>query len=85
MCIDIKILKSSCCKTTDSIITDQLEAASTNTGTNFDLEILSDLQETMKYGAINFPSLVVNGEVYDYADFNTVQDLELILKKHSNI
>lgn len=83
MSIDIKILKSSCCTTGESI-QQELETASANVGVDISLETLSDLKETMKYGVMNFPSIVVDGETYNYEEIDRVQALEQILKKHSN-
>jgi predicted thioredoxin/glutaredoxin len=83
MSLEVKILKSSCC-TTGNEITEKLKDASANADVDIHLETLSDLQETMKYGVMNFPSIVIEGEVYNYDNLNDSQDLEQILKEHSN-
>lgn len=83
MSIDVKILKSSCCTTGESIA-EKLKEASAKTDTDIRLEILSDLQETMKYGVMNFPSVLIDGEVYSEEKINDSQNLEQILQEHSN-
>ena len=83
MSIDVKILKSSCCTTGETIV-EKLKNASAKTDADIHLETLSDLQETMKYGVMNFPSVVIEGEVYSEEEINDSQKLEQILKEHSN-
>lgn len=82
MSIDVKILKSSCC-TIGEAITKELTNASEITGVDIRLESLSDLRETMKYGTTNFPSIVVDGEIYHYDEINDQSELEQILTNHS--
>jgi len=83
MSIDVKILKSSCC-TTGETLAEKLKKASAKTNADIRLETLTDLQETMKYGVMNFPSVVINDEVYSGEEINDSQKLEQILKEHSN-
>lgn len=83
MSIDVKILRSSCC-TAGNAIEEELDTASANAEVNIRTEILSDLQETMRYGVISYPSIVVDGKVYDYNNIDELQDLEQILKQHAN-
>jgi len=83
MSIDVRILKSSCCTTGESIA-EKLKKASANTDVDIRLEVLSDLQETMKYGVMTFPSVVIRGELYSEEEVNDPQKLEQILKEHSN-
>lgn len=82
MSIHIKILKSPCCDTGESI-EQQLETASKNAEVAIQMETLSDLKETMKYGISNFPSLVIDGKAYNYHNIDDLQALEQILKEHS--
>ncbi len=83
MSIDVKVLKSSCC-TTGNAIKEELNTASANVEVDIRTEILSDLQETMKYGAINFPSIVIDGEVYNYDNIDGLEGMEQLLMKHAN-
>lgn len=82
MSIDVKILKSSCC-TIGEAIEQELKTASANAEVDINLESLSELKETMKYGVMNFPSIVVDGKAYSYDGIDDLRDLEQILKKHS--
>lgn len=83
MSIDVKILKSSCCTTGESIAK-KLKKASVNANVDIHLETLTNLQKTMKYGVMNFPSIVIEGEIYNFDEINNSLDLERIIKKHSN-
>lgn len=82
MSIEVKILKSSCCTTGESL-TKKLKEASANADIDIHLEILTNLKETMKYGVVKFPSVVIDGDVFTYDEINDSQGLEQILKDHS--
>jgi hypothetical protein len=65
MSIDIKILQSLCCGPSVPV-KEEIEAAAARAGVEVAIEQPTDLQEIMKYGTMTFPSIVVNGRVYDY-------------------
>lgn len=75
----IKILHSSCCAT-GSPVKGQIENVSEKYGMDVQIEELSDLKDTMVYGTMKFPSLVVNGKVYDYKKLDTEEKLLSVLK-----
>lgn len=62
---EIKILHSSCCAT-QSPIKAQIEKIAQENKLEVSITEFSDLKDTMAYGALSFPSLVINGKVYDY-------------------
>ncbi|MEX0662391.1 MAG: thioredoxin family protein [Balneolaceae bacterium] len=78
MSIDIKILQSTCCGQV-APVREVIETAATKAGVSVTIEQPSDLQEIMKYGTMIFPSIVVNGRVYDYEQFGSVDDLAKLL------
>jgi hypothetical protein len=43
------------------------------------IEELSELKDTMVFGTMTFPSIVVNGKVYDYKKYLTEDKLLSIL------
>ena len=71
---EIKILQASCC-TKGSPIKIQLETLASSHNIPVSIEELSDLKDTMAYGTMVFPSLVVNGKVYDYKHYSTDEKL----------
>ena len=76
---EIKILHSACCAK-GSPIKAQLEQLAATQNIKVSIEELSELQDTMVYGTMSFPSLVVNGKVYDYRKVNQEAQLIEILK-----
>lgn len=74
MSIDIKILQSSCCGPS-APVKQEIEEAAARAGVEVNIEQPTDLQEIMKYGTMTFPSIVVNGEVYDYKEFEKPESL----------
>ena len=78
MSTDIKILHSSCCAT-GSPIRARIEKIASERNINITIEELSDLKDTMVYGTMSFPSIVVNGKVYDYKQHTTDDKLVSIL------
>ncbi|MEX1268738.1 MAG: thioredoxin family protein [Balneolaceae bacterium] len=78
MSIDIKILQSTCCGPA-APVREEIEQAAAKAGVSVTIEQPSDLQEIMKYGTMTFPSIVVNGSVYDYEEFGSANDLAELL------
>ena len=62
---EITILHSACCAT-NSPIKDEVLSAAEKVGVDVSIKELSDLSGTMPYGTLDFPSLVINGELYSY-------------------
>lgn len=79
MSTEIKILQSSCCAS-GSPIKEQLEKIAVENDLNLNIEELSDIQETMAYGTMSFPSLVINDKVYDFKKLKSDDDILSILK-----
>lgn len=75
---EIKILHSSCCAT-ESPIKAQIEKIAEENNLEVNITELSDLKDTMAYGPLSFPSLVVNGKVYDYRKISSNEKLLSIL------
>lgn len=75
---EIKILHSSCCAT-GSPIKAQIEKIAKNNNIEVSIEELSELKDTMAFGTMTFPSIVVNGKVYDYKKYATEAKLVSIL------
>jgi hypothetical protein len=75
---EIKILHSSCCAK-GSPIKDHIETIASKNNIEVSIEELSELKDTMVYGTMNFPSIVVNGKVYDYKQYWTEDKLLSIL------
>ncbi|WP_339697062.1 thioredoxin family protein [uncultured Marixanthomonas sp.] len=76
---EIKILHSSCC-VKGSPIKEQLEQIASKNNLPVVIEELSELQDTMVFGTMTFPSIVVNGNVYDYKALKTEDEIVTILK-----
>ena len=79
MCTEVKILHASCCGKS-SPIKNQIEALAQENELNLCIEELSDLKDTMVYGTMTFPSLVINNDVYDYKLYQDNHKLLSILK-----
>lgn len=79
MTTEIKILHSSCCAK-GSPIKEQLEKIAQNNKLSISIEELSELKDTMAYGTMNFPSIVVNGKVYDLKSLKSEAEIASILK-----
>ena len=75
---EIKILHSSCCAT-GSPIKSFIEKVASNHNKQVNIIELSELQDTMVYGTMIFPSIVVNGKVYDFKKYQTEEKLASIL------
>src|SRR5699024_2822524 len=80
MSIDIKILQSACCGP-DKPIKEEIKAAASNIDADVNIEQPTELDEIMKHGTMTFPSIVVDGKVYDYAKFSSQKDLQDLLEK----
>lgn len=76
---EIKILHSSCCAK-GAPIKEQLEKIAQENNLSISIEELSELKDTMVYGTMNFPSLVINGKVYDYKSFKSDADILTAIK-----
>ena len=75
---EIKILHSSCCGK-GSPIKEQIEKIAAQNNINVSIEELSDMKDTMVYGTMTFPSIVVNGKVYDYKKYTNDDKLLSLL------
>ncbi|UTW66534.1 thioredoxin family protein [bacterium SCSIO 12643] len=75
---EIKILHSSCCAV-GSPIKSQIERIAKKNNLEVKIEELSELEDTMVYGTMIFPSIVVNGKVYDYKKYWTEEKLLSII------
>lgn len=77
---EIKILHSSCCAK-GSPIKQQIEQLATKNNLNISIEELSELKDTMIYGTMIFPSLVIKGKVYDYKRYNSDEKLLTLIQQ----
>jgi hypothetical protein len=75
---DIKILHSSCCAA-GSPIKKMIENVASKINKEIRIEELSDMKDTMIYGTMTFPSIVVNGTVYDFKKYATEDKIESLL------
>ncbi len=75
---EVKILHSSCCAT-GSPIKKHIEKVASDNNIEVSIEELSELKDTMVFGTMTFPSIVVNGKVYDYKKYWTEDKLLTIL------
>lgn len=71
---EIKILHASCCATKSPIKSDIQKIADKN-NIEVTIEEYTELKDTMGYGTVTFPSIVVNGKVFDYKKHNTEDTL----------
>ncbi|BDS12052.1 thioredoxin family protein [Aureispira anguillae] len=78
MSTEIKILHSSCCAK-NSPIKNQLERIASKNNIEVTIEELSELKDTMIYGALTFPAIVINGKVYDYKKYASEEKIVSIL------
>lgn len=76
---EIKILHSSCCAK-GSPIKEKLEKLAKEYKLAITITELSELQDTMIYGTMSFPSLVVNNKVYDFKSFKSEKEIIRALK-----
>lgn len=75
---EIKILHAACCAVS-SPIRKHIEAVAEKYHKEVHIEEFSELQDVMGYGTTTFPSLVVNGKVYNYKHVNSEAQLVEIL------
>jgi len=78
MSTEVKILHAACCGKQSPIKT-QIEAIAKNNHLNLSIEELFELKDTMQYGAMTFPSIVINGKVFPYKSYQTNEKLLSIL------
>lgn len=76
---EIKILHSSCCAK-GSPIKEQIEKIASQNNITVSIEEFSELKDTIIYGTMSFPSLVINGKVYDYKQY--ASDTKLLALIH---
>jgi glutaredoxin len=75
---DVKILHAACCAT-NSPIKSFIEEVAKNYKKEVEITEYSDLMETMQFGTTTFPSLVINGKVYDFKKINDASKLHKLL------
>lgn len=75
---EIKILHSSCCSV-GSPIKEQIEKVAAQNNISVEIEELSELKDTMVFGTMTFPSIVIDGAVYDYKKVSSDEQLASIL------
>jgi len=80
MRIDIKILQSACCGPAVPVKEHILKAAGL-AGVEVTIDEPSEIQEIMKYGTLTFPSVVVNGRVHEYKEFENTDELVNLLRE----
>ncbi|KAB5487036.1 thioredoxin family protein [Flagellimonas taeanensis] len=78
MSTEVKILHSSCCATA-SPIRAQIEKIASENHLDVNITEFSDLKDTMPYGVLTFPALVIDGKVYDYKKVSNDKVLLAIL------
>lgn len=71
---EIKILHASCCSK-GSPIKAQLQRIAQANNLSVDIEEFSALKDTMTYGVMTFPALVIRGKVYDFKTFKSEADI----------
>lgn len=81
MSITVKILQSACNCSSSNHIKDEIKKAADEENLVVKIEETSDLQETMKYGTTQFPSLVVHGKVQSYEKINGTDELKQLLQE----
>lgn len=74
----VKILHSSCCSIFPPI-REQVERVARQNNLQVEVEEFSEMKDTMLYGALSFPSLVIHGKVYSYAEYAEDEKLVTIL------
>jgi len=75
----VKILHSSCCSIFPPI-REQVERVAAGKNIQVEVEELSEMKDTMLYGALRFPSLVIHGKVYSYDEYAEDEKLVALLK-----
>lgn len=78
MSIDIKILQSSCCGSGSSI-KEELQEAAYKAGVEVDIREINEINELIKFGTMTFPALVIDGDVHDYRNFRSSDDIAALL------
>lgn len=75
----VKILHSSCCSIFPPI-REQIERIAAGKEIQVEVEELSEMKDTMLYGALRFPSLVIHGKVYSYDEYAEDDKLVTLLQ-----
>ena len=77
---EIIILHSACCAK-GSPIREQIEKVASENNIKVEVKELSDFNDTLKFGTLEFPSIVVNGKTHSYRKYNTDEDVLKIINK----
>ena len=75
---EVIILHSSCCAT-NSPIKSFVEKVAEKSNKTVSITEYSDMADTMQYGTMTFPSLVINGKVHDFKKINDEVKLAKLL------
>ncbi|NLR90812.1 thioredoxin family protein [Flammeovirga agarivorans] len=74
----IKILHQSCCGVNPRI-RKQIEKVAAEKNVEVAIQDVTDMIETMQFGTTEFPSLVIDGKVFNYRQKNTDEDVAAML------
>ena len=77
---EIIILHAACCAE-GSPVKEQIEKVSNEAGVPVEIKELHELQDTMPYGTMNFPTMVIDGELFPYRSHHTDEQIKEILTK----
>ena len=75
----VTILHSACCASKSPIKNEISEIATAN-NIELSIEELSELQDNITFGTMTFPSIVINGQVYDYKKYRSPKMLLALLQ-----
>lgn len=78
MSTEVKILHAACCGK-NSPIKSQIEQIANQHNLELCIEELFELKDTMSYGIMTLPALVVNGKAYAYRSYQSDEKLLSIL------
>ncbi|MBB6459672.1 thioredoxin family protein [Flammeovirga kamogawensis] len=74
----VKVLHQSCCGVNPNI-KNQLEKIAKENNVAIDVVDITDIMETMQYGTMDFPSIVIDGKVHSYRQNNTDEAVKEML------
>ncbi|AZQ62734.1 thioredoxin family protein [Flammeovirga pectinis] len=74
----VKVLHQSCCGVNPNI-KNQLKRIAAENNVAIDVLDVTDMMETMQYGTMDFPSIVVDGKVHSYRQNNTDEAVKEML------
>ncbi|BDD05246.1 thioredoxin family protein [Aureibacter tunicatorum] len=72
---EIKILHAPCCGNGNPQIRKRLESLAEKKEIDIQIIDITDMAEVMSYGTMTFPSLAINGKIYDYNKLKKAEDL----------